>query len=120
MFNAASATALLLATLVCVGCGPEGRGPSRDAQAPIVDEQLARQRALEQYRRLFKGLYLKGPRSGELIPFPDLDDNYFRIVESRGDAWLVRSGSETGLSIVARVAKTGDLVEITSWSMLAQ
>jgi hypothetical protein len=125
MFEVASrmcwAGALLLSALASASCqsAVAPADPSRSL-VPQVDEHLARRRAVEHCRRLFKGLYMKGPRTGEPIAFPELEDDYFSVAEAQEHAWLLSSRRLAGWNIVARVAKQGDLVEITSWSFSSQ
>ena len=102
---------------LALGCSSDPRAaPPANTETTTINEHQARSLALKHYRNLTRGLHMRHPRTGELMPFPDLTEDYFQHVESLGDVWLVRAEPPAGWTVIMRVDKKGDWVEVLRWS----
>jgi hypothetical protein len=110
----------LACILICIACDSHESPPQTSATAAVVDEAAAKTLALHRYRDLFRDKYHQNATDGAYHQFPPLTESNFNTVESSGDAWLVSSEPPTGLTVEARVAKTGAWVEIRRVSYVPQ
>lgn len=98
--------AALVAPLSCAfGC-------SRGEAPPEITAPEATQLALARYRALFSDKYLHNQTDGQYYPFPKLDVTAVTKVDVEPDAFVVHADPPAGVSLEARVAKTGRWTEL--------
>lgn len=83
------------------------------AEKFMIDENSAKNLAIEKYNYLFKNKYFLNPVDSKYYAYPKLESNYLKNSKMIDCCWLLEGEPPAGIYIVVKVDKQGKWVDFS-------